>query len=110
MANEGSTPNVAYYRFHFYDGKAPVQVLAGSRQAAEDFVRFRYGAEFTFAGAGSKLPGYIDQTAGTSGADDTGGSTEVQELFPEEAYQAGLKGAGLNPKGAFGGILRNRFD
>ena len=40
----------------------------------------------------------------------TPGSTEVQELFPEEAYQAGLRGAGFNPEGAFGGFLRNRFD
>ena len=111
MANEGSTPNVAYYRFHFNNGKAPVQVLAGSRQAAEDFVRARYGANFSFAGAGSKLPGYIDETAGASGDDSVIVKTEeppvgpgkvpggLERLFPRGAYERGLQRQGLNPEG-----------
>src|SRR3990167_6479870 len=58
-----------YFRFHFYDGKGPVQVFADSRQAAEDFVRARYGASFTFASEGPPLPGgYINENiVGTGG-------------------------------------------
>src|SRR3990167_6443346 len=103
-----------YFRFHFYDGKAPVQVLANSREAAEAFVRARFGSNFTPADNGlTPIDGYNNLSADTGQpvqGGTGGGSTEVQELFPEEAYQAGLRGAGLNPEGAFGGILRNRYD
>jgi len=42
-----------WFKFHFYDGQAPVQIFAPTRQDAESIVRSQYGANFTFAGSGN---------------------------------------------------------
>ena len=99
-----------YFRFHFYDGKGPVQVFADSRQAAEDFVRARYGASFTFASEGPPLPGgYINEnivvTGGApppdySGSHNPGGQytypgTEGNSVTNQNAIQE------TDPYGAF---------
>ena len=68
-----------YFRFHFYDGQAPVQVYAESRDAAEATVRAQHGSNFTFAGSGStSQEGYTNvggsaDTPARPGGDTFGG-------------------------------------
>src|SRR3990167_997082 len=55
-----------YFRFHFYDGQAPVQVYAESRDAAEATVRAQHGSNFTFAGSGSTSQAGYNNVGGSA--------------------------------------------
>ena len=60
-----------FFRFHFFDGQAPVQIYAGSVEAAEVAVRAAYGSNFTRAGSGADpVGGY--KTIATSGTGSQG--------------------------------------
>ena len=65
-----------FFRFHFYDGKAPVQIDAPTRQDAEAAVRAQFGSNFTPAGSGAtEISGY--QTIATSGTGSQGGTGDT---------------------------------
>jgi len=108
-----------YFRFHFYDGKAPVQVLANSREAAEAFVRARFGSNFTPAGAGAEpIAGYNNLSAdtgqqppgGASGTIGGFGKDPTPQGFESE-YRGALNRANLGGGGnPFRGYLNRLAD
>lgn len=115
-----------YFQFHFYDGKAPIQVLAGNREAAEAYVRSQYGSNFTSAGtstepksgyqiASAGIAGYQPANPGGVGATgDTGGAGGLlgglENRFRKAAYERGLQRQGQNPEGLFSNYLNELYD
>src|SRR3990167_7677149 len=108
-----------YFRFHFYDGKAPVQVRANSQEAAAAFVRARFGSDFTPAGAGAEpIAGYNNLSAdtgqqppgGASGTIGGFGKDPTPQGFESE-YRGALNRANLGGGGnPFRGYLNRLAD
>ena len=107
------------------DGTATfVRVSASDQNAANALVLAKYGSagmQITYRGDASSFGqdqlGNMDVIGGGTlpvsplgGNLKPSGNYEVQPRFPFAAYLQGVRNAGYNPEGAFGGYLQDRGD
>lgn len=109
-----------FFRYHFYDGKAPVQIWAPTQQDAESVVRSRYGSNFTLASQGEdQMAGYTNIATGSQGGGgtppvDDGGNVppdvraDLDEALKMSAFSSGMRQRGFNTEGPLGGLLRSQ--